>query len=317
MPSLYQIRVVCGIGGVSRPQLALALDAAIMELMSSRTVPLDIVVEIVTPENVAFRYRVSGPFRRLAAYAIDMVIRATAWGVASMAAMIAFTSIGLPGFGLAAGLVFWFVMAWLYGGLFEALWNGQTPGKRMMNLRVLTAEGLPIDGWQALLRNVLRAADMQPFYLYLVGLISATMNSRFQRLGDLAAGTMVVVEEPRWFQGVIHIAEPEAIRLAGEIPAGFQAGRTMARALAAYVQRRQRIPLLRRVEIARHLAEPLRQRFNLPAEINLDLLVCALYHRTFITDRPDEQQVAEPGSPFGEPPANPFATASDGAPAPS
>lgn len=275
--------------------------------MASDAPPLDTVVEIVTPENIAFRYRVAGPFRRLAAYGIDMGIRVIAWMVGSMAAMMAFSSIGLPGFGVAAVLVFWFLMAWLYGGLFEALWNGQTPGKRMMDIRVLTVEGRPITGWQAVLRNVLRAADMQPLVCYLVGLVAAMMNPRFQRLGDLAAGTMVVVEEPRWFHGVLRITEPEVIRLASQIPAGFQASRTMARALAAYVQRRLHFPWPRRLEIARHLGEPLRQRFDLPADTNLDLLLCAVYHRTFITDRHDEEQAVEATSPFAQPGSSPFA----------
>ena len=276
--------------------------------MATDAPPLDTVVEIVTPENIAFRYRVAGPFRRLAAYAIDMGIRVIAWVVGSLAAMIAFGSIGLPGFGVAAILVFWFLMAWFYGGLFEALWNGQTPGKRMMSIRVLTVEGHPIVGWQAVLRNVLRAADMQPLNCYLVGLVASTMNSRFQRLGDLAAGTMVVVEEPRWFQGVLRVVEPEAIRLASQLPAGLQASRTMARALAAYVQRRGHFPWLRRVEIARHLGEPLRERFQLPANTDLDLLLCAVYHRTFITDRHDDDQFLEATSPFAQPVASPFAS---------
>ncbi|NLX98094.1 MAG: RDD family protein [Rhodopirellula sp.] len=272
---------------------------------------LDTAVEIITPENIAFRYRVAGPFRRLPAYLIDFGIRLTAWMITSVAVMIAFSSLGLPGFGLAATLIIIFALTWLYGGLFEALWNGQTPGKRLMNIRVLTVEGRPINGWQAVLRNVLRAADMMPLMFYLVGFLSAMLTPRFQRLGDLAAGTMVVVEEPKWFQGVIRLREAEVVRLAGQIPPGFQASRTTARALAAYVQRRPQFSAPRRAEIAGHLGRPLRRQFNLPPETNLDLLLAAVYHHTFVTDRREEERVVAAGSPFAPIATSPFAPPSE------
>jgi uncharacterized RDD family membrane protein YckC len=282
--------------------------------MATETASLDTAVEIITPENIAFRYRVAGPFRRLPAYLIDMVIRVLVWVGGSIVAGLAFGSIGLPQLGVAVLFLLWFLLEWLYGGVFEALWNGQTPGKRMMHLRVLTVEGLPIAGWQAVLRNILRAADMLPL-TYQVGLLTMAANDRFQRLGDLATGTMVVVEEPHWFQGVVRLHEPEVVRMAAQIPVSFQASRTMARALAIYVQRRQHFPWMRRLEIARHLGEPLRQRFNLPAETNLDLLLCALYHRTFVSDRQDARESAPGESPFAPPQSN-QATAEPVAPEP-
>ncbi len=275
--------------------------------MSTDSPALDTSVQIITPENIAFRYRVAGPFRRLPAYLIDLGIRLALWTIASMAVIIAFSSVGLPGIGVAAILVIIFVLTWLYGGLFEALWNGQTPGKRLMNIRVLTVEGQPISGWQAVLRNVLRAVDMLPPMFYLVGFVSAILTHRYQRLGDLAAGTMVVVEEPKWFQGVIRVADPQVVRLARQIPPAFQAGRTMARALAAYVQRRSHFSSARRLEIAEHLGRGLQQQFNLPPDTDVDLLLCAVYYRTFITDRRDEEEAVAPGSPFAPVATSPFA----------
>lgn len=260
--------------------------------------PLDNAVEIVTPENIAFRYRVAGPFRRLPAYVIDLGIRIGACLLGSIVAGLALAFLQMPGLGGATFFVLWFAFAWLYGGVFEALWNGQTPGKRLLGLRVLTIEGQPISGWQAVLRNVLRAVDLLPIYTYQVGLLAMMMNRRFQRLGDLAAGTMVVVEEPQWFQGVLQFREPEVDRMASQIPPHFQASRTMAQALATYVRRRPHFPWPRRLEIARHLGEPLRQQFRLPPETNLDLLLCALYQRTFVTDRHEASEVSYGASPF-------------------
>jgi uncharacterized RDD family membrane protein YckC len=263
--------------------------------------PIDTRIEIVTPENIAFQYRVAGPFRRLPAYLIDVLVKAGAIFILWMVLGFGFGMIGQFGFGVGMGLVAWFLLDWFYGGLFETYWNGQTPGKRMMRIRVVSDEGQPINGWQAVLRNFLRSADALPpvfefaelpisFPTYLLGLLTATMNDRYQRLGDLAAGTMVIIEEPQRHYGMVPINEPEAIRLAGELPASFRASRGLARALAAYVQRRQTFPWRRRIEIAMHVGEPLREKFGLPTNVNYDLLLCALYYRTFVTDRVEDAQ---------------------------
>lgn len=270
--------------------------------MRNHPAQIDTTIEIVTPENIAFRYRVAGPYRRLPAYLVDLGIRTflTVFGAIGFAILAGGTGLGLMWWvGLTMVLVF--LLTWFYGGLFEALWNGQTPGKRLMQIRVVSVDGQPIGGLQAVLRNVLRSIDAQPICFYQLGLWTAMMNDRFQRLGDLACGTMVVVEERPWLQGVLRTGEPQAVEMAGRIPAGFQVSRKMARALAAYVQRRRTFPRPRRLEIARHLGEPLRRKFQLPPGTNLDLLLCGLYHRTFIADRVEEP--IRSGSPFREPAA--------------
>ena len=275
---------------------------------------IDTRIEIVTPENIAFQYRVAGPFRRLPAFLIDVAIRVGVAIVGMIAFMLAFGSVGAVGPGLGMGLLLWFALTWFYGGLFEALWNGQTPGKRLLGIRVVSVEGQPITPFQAILRNILREVDAQPMWfiptglpiipiipvwLYQVGLLAAMLNDRFQRLGDLAAGTMVVVEEQRYLRGVVRINEPEAIRAAASIPPTFQSSRSLARVLAAYVQRRQLFPWGRRFEIARHVGEPLRQKFQLPPGTDLDMLLCGLYRRAFIADRTDQIGAPPQGdSPF-------------------
>ncbi len=267
---------------------------------------LDNAIEIVTPENIAFRYQVAGPFRRLPAYLIDLLIRGMMFVVGAIFVALVFGFVGLPGLGAGLTLVLWFTLEWFYGGLFETFWNGQTPGKRLMRIRVLSVDGQPINGLQAVLRNVLRALDQQPVIFSLVGLVTASLNDRFQRMGDLACGTMVVIEERQWFRGVIRLDDPEAIRLAGQIPPSFQASPTMARALAAYVERRGNILPMRRLEIAWHLAEPLREKLDLPPGTDPDMLLCGLYQRTFITDW-GEQSAVRTGSPFRES-GSPFGT---------
>ncbi len=268
-----------------------------MDTMSERNGELDSRIEIVTPENIAFQYRVAGPFRRLPAFLIDMMICLVTYAVISFAIMMISFWLGIPNLGVGASLLILFLLTWFYGGLFETFCNGQTPGKRLMEIRVLSVDGRPIDGLQAVLRNILRAVDAPPPFFLPIGLVAAAMNRRFQRLGDLAAGTMVVVEEPRWFHGVVRISDPQAVWLAGQIPPGFQASRSLARALALYVQRRLHLAWPRRMEVAAHVAAPLRDRFQLPAATDPDQLLCGLYHRTFITERSGEPWSAS-GSPF-------------------
>jgi uncharacterized RDD family membrane protein YckC len=265
--------------------------------MANRPPQLDTSIRIITPENIAFEYRVAGPFRRLPAYLIDLAVKLAASLAGSLVFGVIFGFAGLGTVGAGLGLVWWFLLSWFYGGFFESYFNGRTPGKMAMSIRVLSIDGQPIGGLQAVLRNVLRAIDCQPFIFYLVGLVAASCNDRFQRLGDLACGTMVVIEERPWLHGVARTGEPEAIRIAGLIPANYQASRTLARALAAYVQRRRYFSFGRRMEIARPLAEPLRKQFNLPVNTNLDILLCGLYERTFITDNRNESAI-KTGSPF-------------------
>jgi hypothetical protein len=179
--------------------------------------------------------------------------------------------------------------------LFETLWNGQTPGKWVLGLRVLTWDGQPINASQAVLRNILREVDGLPVYfsfdshfvlpLYTLGLITMIVSERYQRWGDLAAGTIVVVEQPQLLRGVVKIQEPAVKDLACRLPTNFVASRALARAISAYVERRRFFGPARRAEIARIVGEPLAERFGLPATTSHDLLLCALYYHIFITDR--------------------------------
>jgi uncharacterized RDD family membrane protein YckC len=278
--------------------------------MGFKDKPLDATLHVVTPENIAFEYRLAGPFRRLPALILDYFIR----GLAQLGILFGlFLTIGFVSGGLAVFLIMlmWFVIEWFYGALFETFLNGQTPGKYLLGLRVLGDNGQPIDGMQATLRNLLRVADM----FGAVGLITMLMNSKYKRLGDLVAGTIVVVEERQWLTGVAKLDDPRAIQLAAYLPPNFVVSRTMAKALATYVERRRYFTPPRRREVARHLAEPLLERFGLPADTSYDLLLCALYYRTFIADRSqDERMLAEAQAAFAA--ANPFSHLAQAAPAP-
>ncbi len=250
---------------------------------------LDTKVRVLTPENIAFEYEIAGPFQRLVAYAIDLGIRAL-----SLFIFFCLYSLLLSAFnrtlgsalGLAPLFVAWFVLEWFYGGVFETFWNGQTPGKWVMGLRVVTVQGQPITGLQAVLRNVLRAVDGLPSVMmavptFLLGLVVSACNGRFQRLGDLATGTMVIRETRQMVQEVQPVWAPgleEVMEHLHPIPPLEAA---MARVIAAYVQRREQFHPQRRWEIAHPLAQALLRRWHREWEVDPDLLLLALYQRHF------------------------------------
>jgi len=268
--------------------------------MAARPQPIDSIIQVVTPENIAFEYRIAGPFRRLPALLIDYAIIAFINTAVFMVFVFAFGWLSL-GMAIGAAMVCVFVIEWFYGGFFETFLNGQTPGKMICSLRVLTDQGQPINGLQAVMRNLFRTADI----LLGVGLIVMAMNRRYQRLGDLVSGTIVVVEDRQWLTGVARLDDPRAIQLAAYLPPNFVVSKTLAKALATYVERRRFFSIPRRREVAKHLAEPLLEKFGLPLDTSYDLLLCALYYRTFIADRSqDERMLAEAQAAFTQ--ANPF-----------
>jgi len=145
------------------------------------------------------------------------------------------------------------------------------------------------------LRNVLRAVDAMPVVapaafastelavpLFVVGLTAAALNDRFQRLGDMAAGTMVVVEQIAHLRGVLKFRDDRVTQIAELIPSNFQVDRTLGLALSLYVQRRKVLSRARRQEISRHLGEPLCRQFKLPPDTDHDLLLCGLYQKAFL-----------------------------------
>src|SRR4051794_36508989 len=129
---------------------------------------VDTQIQIVTPENIAFQYRIAGPFQRLPAFLIDKGLQMALVGGGLFLFGLIFGLLGLPGIGVGFSVVMFFAVSWFYGGLFEALWNGQTPGKRLMRLRVLSTDGQPINAMQAVLRNIPRSVDMLPPAVYFV-----------------------------------------------------------------------------------------------------------------------------------------------------
>jgi uncharacterized RDD family membrane protein YckC len=264
--------------------------------MSADIGQIDSTIDVVTPENISFRYQLAGPFRRFPAFVIDLAIRMAVWvGLLILMAFSGLFGVGSEPLWVTLWLLVWFVLEWFYGGLLETFWNGQTVGKRLLGMRVLRIDGQPINGLQAVMRNILRLVDMIPLGAWvgqegpwvlptcLIGLLTPVLwGQRYQRLGDLVCGTMVVVEQRRGLAVVAKVDAPAVRQLALELPASFQVGHKLSQALAAYVERRHYLSPARRAEIARHLGDLLIPHLGLPPDTAPDQLLCALYYRTFV-----------------------------------
>ena len=147
------------------------------------------VYTIRTPENVSFDFELAGVASRAVAWTIDVLVMA---GLLTFVLLVA-SVLGLVLGGVAVAMYFVvaFLIQWGYGALCEWRWAGQTVGKRVVGIRVLQLSGTRITLLQAVIRNLVRIADILPG-LYLTGGSSALLDRHGRRLGDLAAGTLVV-----------------------------------------------------------------------------------------------------------------------------
>lgn len=181
--------------------------------MPGRTLLEDQQYTIETPEHVEIVYTVAGPGSRLLATIIDflimlvpavlavlLVIFVLVTVVASETLKEMFESSGGP----QDELVVWLAMAffslvqfalmWFYFVVFEVAWNGQSPGKRLLHIRVIRDGGQPVGLYTSMIRNLIRLVDFMPLF-YLVGFVTMLASRHWRRLGDLAAGTLVVLED--------------------------------------------------------------------------------------------------------------------------
>lgn len=167
-------------------------------------------VSIITPENIEVTYELAGVASRFMATLVDIIIQvlmiALIYGVVRLAGGAeAVSGIGISSIASAAGTIVVFLVMYFYALLFEAFWAGRTPGKRVFGLRVIRDGGYPLTFVASAIRNLLRLADFGIFpfsgapmvLLGLPGLLTIFLSPRYKRIGDYAAGTLVIVEQKR------------------------------------------------------------------------------------------------------------------------
>ena len=246
---------------------------------------------IETPENVWLSFRLAGPGPRLTAYAIDVGIRVVViLGLLKLVEIFAFLG-GVAELTTGLLLVILFLAEWLYSFFFEGFWSGRTPGKRAMRLRVIRTDGCPITIYDALLRNLLRAADVLPF-CYTAGFLSAFLSPRFQRIGDRVAGTMVIHEKSNLLRGDLAVLERMEPFSGAELRFSYRPTQQALLRIESLLRRRRELPRPRVQEIAAILSKPLAARMGYQGEIDDHVKFLLRTLRTFsgVEERTPKQQ---------------------------
>ena len=207
-----------------------------------QSAPLDTRYQIETPEGIDLPLRPAGLLPRALAFAFDLGVRGLAMGIL----LVPLALLGNIGIGLGSLLLF--LVSWWYMVLFEVLNQCSSPGKQVMGLRVVQDDGTPI-GWSAsLIRNLLRFVDMLPFG-YFFGAVSCLQHPHFKRLGDLAAGTLVIYRQQPAARPKIPQAAPLGLPFTLEL--------NEQRAILGFAERQGELSAERVHELASILAMPL------------------------------------------------------------
>jgi uncharacterized RDD family membrane protein YckC len=215
---------------------------------------------VATPERVSFRFETAGLGSRFAAQLIDLLVL---WGLLLALALICVAIGAILGATTVALLIFivgGFLGFWAYWIVPEALWSGQTVGKYVLHLRVIDARGGPVTVSQAVIRNLLRVPDFLPVS-YAIGTVAIFSSPRNQRLGDMAAGTVVVRERSAVRLADLAAPPPGA---AGQPPPGLAVRQgplldpRLRRFVKAYAQRRHTLTAERRFQLAGEVEPALR-----------------------------------------------------------
>jgi uncharacterized RDD family membrane protein YckC len=242
----------------------------------------DEILTIETPEHVELQFAIATIGNRFLACAIDHTIQAAAiivLGIIGYNVSEGFRSLSRlltldPKEGslwvVAISLLATFVIVMGYFMIFETVWSGQTPGKRLLKLRVIQEDGRPITFFAAMTRNLLRGADIQPFPFYSVGILSVFASRQARRLGDFVANTVVIkersAEAPKFdevFKGevidfALHRIAP-AVEFQGDVRSITPSEIT---AVESYLRRRTEIPEHPRQWLAWRISVPLLQKIR-------------------------------------------------------
>jgi len=221
---------------------------------------------IETPEQTPLEFPLAGIGSRFLALAVDTLIQFAGMSVLGFVALMVMAGAesafrGAWTWPAAIAVLLWFCIYFGYFAIFEALWNGQTPGKRVMHLRVIQESGRPITVYQALARNLLRSVDQIPAF-YAVGILTVLLSRQSKRLGDYVAGTVVVHEKPLEAAQEWAAAEkpgPERFNAAG-------LGAVEIQLLETFLERRVYLSNEVRAQMAQQITDRLGQQLGIPAE---------------------------------------------------
>jgi uncharacterized RDD family membrane protein YckC len=231
---------------------------------------------IETPEQTSLEFPLAGVGSRCLALLLDTLIQTGAALLLLIVLLVLGSRMGgasawISAFGIWAQAIIYlafFVIYFCYYMIFESVWNGQTPGKRVVHLRVIQESGRPILIWQAIARNLMRVVDSLPG-IYAVGLASALFSKQNRRLGDFVAGTVVVHERPL---AKISVGWANAPAPAAPVtPLGAaRLGTEEVRLIEAFLDRRDSLDYFVRHRMANQIATRVGQVIGLDARQRFD-----------------------------------------------
>lgn len=253
--------------------------------MSKESIDLRDQLSIETPELVGIEFPLAGIGSRCIALIIDSFVQGFSFVAFLILAILIFSALPHPAtvprhsppadpakWAIALMILIPFLLQWGYFALFEAFWNGQTPGKRLLRLRVIQQSGRPIGLFESMGRNLLRIIDMLPGF-YLIGAVCIFTTRRQQRLGDMVAGTLVVHSVPtetpilpagtRTFTAAsLEPPPPPVLRTTLELPADGVArlSRADLDLMESFLARRLDLPLDVRASLAERLAVRMKEK---------------------------------------------------------
>ncbi len=226
---------------------------------------------IETPEQIALEYPLAGIGSRFMAFFYDSLIQLVIFLVGILLIALIAPDLGrywpsawnwMAALWIFAG----FCMYWGYFAVFEALWNGQTPGKRKAGIRVIKDSGRPITAFEAIARNFMRAIDSMPG-IYGVAVITIFVDRRSRRLGDMVAGTVVVHDKrDEAAQPYLHTSADVIATPAASASIANKLTLQELEVIEAFLNRRLDLPPNVREQSAKKIADAIAAKLEVPAE---------------------------------------------------
>ena len=260
-------------------------------------------LSVETPEQINLNFKKAGIGSRFYAALLDTLLLGLLLFIGIYVNFTFISELGdIVGNWLAAiGGVLIFAMYWGYYMVFEITTNGQSPGKIALGLRVIKEGGYPINFSDAAIRNLVRIVDFLPLF-YGTGLLVMLINGNWQRLGDLAAGTIIVKTSRKDLKktgesltpDISHVKQSTEERLYSDWIQPMLVTEYELQMIREYIHRRPKLSPIRRLELARTIGGPIAEKMGGEGTINYDKFLSEVYELTSDTsntvDISSEQQ---------------------------
>lgn len=256
-------------------------------------------INFITPENIEISYELAGIGSRFLAALVDLLIQlaviiAINFGLMELVGVSLSLLIGMNGFFWVKAVIILldFIVLTGYHAMFEIRWAGQTPGKKIMHLRVVRDGGWPIDPYSSIVRNLVRMVDALAPPPYGAGLLCIFFSNDYKRIGDWAAGTIVIKERDASFGGKQGLgpASPMVSYFLSVINSADALNTEEFNAIRRFTERRHELAIPIQAHIAMRLVLPLMPRMGLT-----ELVIPVQWHYADLLEAIERKYIQEHG----------------------